>query len=271
MLFDAPITFEDALAARKVKALLPTELSSGELHQIAPELLERGTFMARNTHAGSLQTASDLIGNLLTPHTETRDGKPFTAGLDPASARLAMKKYLGEQGYVPQGEDEGTIKDFSSDARINLVLKMGVESAQGYGNWKQGQDEDVLDAFPAQELFRAEEREVPRDWIDRWQEAGGQVLEGERMIGLKNDPIWEEISAFGTPYPPFDYNSGMWIRDISREEAMDLGLIDQDTQIKPQDRGFNDELSLTPDIRSGALVTALEDAGYNFLKGVLSL
>jgi hypothetical protein len=52
---------------------------------------------------------------------------------------------------------------------------------------------------------------------------------------------------------------------------MDLGLIDQDTQIKPQDRGFNDELSLTPDIRSGALVTALVDAGYNFLKGVLSL
>ena len=118
MLFDSPIPFADALAARKVKALLPTELSSGELARIEPQILERAMFMARNTHAGSLQMASDLIENLLTPHTETRDGKPFTAGLDPATARLQFKQYLGEQGYAPMPEDEGTLKDFSSDVRI---------------------------------------------------------------------------------------------------------------------------------------------------------
>lgn len=270
MLFDSPIPFAEALDARKVKALLPTELSSGELARIEPEILEHGMFMARNTHAGSLQAASDLIDNLLTPHTELRDGKPYTAGLDPATARLEFKKYLGQEGYAPSPEDEGTIKDFSSDARINLVLKMGVESAQGYGSWKQGQDVDVLDAFPCLELFRAEAREVPRDWIVRWQAAGGRLF-GGRMIAKKNSPIWVEISAFGNPYPPFDYNSGMWTRDVSRSEAIALGVIAPATKIKPQDRGFNDDLQLTPDIRSEALVTALVDAGYQFVKGVLSL
>ena len=270
MLFDSPIPFDAALDARKVKALLPTELSSGELAQIQPEILERAFFSARNSHAGSLQAMSDLVDNLLTPHTEMRDGKPFTAGLDPATARLEIKKYFGSIGYAPLPEDEGTLKDLSSDARINLVLKQNVESAQGYGAWKQGQDEDVLDAYPAQELFRAEEREVPREWLARWQEAGGQLYDG-RMIAPKNDDIWEAISAFGDPYPPFDYNSGMWVRDVDRDEAEDLGVIQKDETIKPEDRGFNDDLKLTPDIRASSLITALVDCGYKFAKGVLSL
>lgn len=270
MLFDSPIPFADALAAHTVKALLPTELSSGELARIQPDILARAFFSARNAHAGSLQLMSDLVDNLLTPHTEMRDGKPFTAGLDPASARLAAKQYFGSIGYAPDPEDEGTLKDLSSDARINLVLKQNVESAQGYGAWKQDQDPDILDAFPAQELFRAEAREVPREWLMRWQEAGGRLYDG-RMIAPMNDPIWEDISAFGDPYPPYDYNSGMWTRPIGRDEAVALGVVKDDTEIKPQDLGFNDDLKLTPDIRAGSLITALTDLGYKFAKGVLTL
>jgi hypothetical protein len=45
-------------------------------------------------------------------------------------------------------------------------------------------------------------------------QAGGQIF-GGRMIALKSDPIWTAISAFGTPYPPFDYNSGMWVHGPS--------------------------------------------------------
>jgi hypothetical protein len=29
-----------------------------------------------------------------------------------------------------------------------------------------------------------------------------------RMIARKDSPIWEALSRFGTPYPPFDFNSG---------------------------------------------------------------
>lgn len=274
MLFNSPIPFAEALDARKVKALLPTELDSGELAKIDPQILERAKFMACCNRVEILQGIMDQIEPGLNPHTEMleRDGvkKPVTVGPDPATIRLNIKKSLADMGYKPDPDDEGTIKDFSSDQRINLVTKMNIEGAQGYGHWMQGQDEDALDQFPCQELFRLESREVPRDWEDRWEEAGGEFFD-DRMIAPKNDPIWTALSAFGTPYPPFDYNSGMWVRDISRDEAEDLGVIKTDQQIKPQDRGFNDELKLSPDIRSDALATVLMDAGYNFVKGVLTL
>ena len=91
------------------------------------------------------------------------------------------------------------------------------------------------------------------------------------MIALVNDPIWTEISRFGTPYPPFDFNSGMWTRPVSREEATEFGLVNDHTRITPQDRGFNDDLQLTPAIRNQALVSALTGLGYKFVEGVLSL
>ena len=62
------------------------------------------------------------------------------------------------------------------------------------------------------------------------------------MIALKSDPIWYDISAFGQPYAPFDFNSGMDLRDVDRDEAVDLGLISEDDTEEPEDRGLNDGL-----------------------------
>ena len=65
---------------------------------------------------------------------------------------------------------------------------------------------------------------------------------------------WETISEFGTPYPPFDYNSGMWVRDIDREEAIALGLLGENETIEPSVARFNSNLeasvkNLDPDIQ----------------------
>jgi hypothetical protein len=59
----------------------------------------------------------------------------------------------------------------------------------------------------------------------------------------------------------------------SRAEAMKLGLIDRNTQIEPEDRGFNDDLQASPDVRDRALKSALQDLFQGFArfdsKGVL--
>jgi hypothetical protein len=102
--------------------------------------------------------------------------------------------------------------------------------------------------WPCQEFYRAEERKEPRDWPTRWEEVGGDFYPGDadypegRMIALKNDPIWEALSAFGLPYAPFDYNSGMDLRDIDREEAIELGILDEDETIEPEEMGLNEGL-----------------------------
>lgn len=247
MIFGAPITFAEALQRREVASVLPTSLSSAELEQIDVEILERATFSARVTSAEYLDEIDAVLAEYV-------DGK-----IDLASARLRLKEKLKVIGYRAEPGEEGTLKDFSSDVRTNLVLRTNAAQAQGYGDWMQGQDPAILDQWPAQELYRARNSKVPRKWRARWSEAGGKLING-RMVARKNAPIWSNISRFGSPYPPFDFNSGMDVADVDRKEAMALGLIDRDTQIKPQTRGFNDDLKFAPSIRSAALKQALVES-----------
>lgn len=45
-----------------------------------------------------------------------------------------------------------------------------------------------------------------------------------RMIAGVADRIWTNISVFGIPHAPFDYNSGMDVRPVSRAECKALGV-----------------------------------------------
>jgi hypothetical protein len=54
---------------------------------------------------------------------------------------------------------------------------------------------------------------------------GWQGAVREPMVALKTSPIWAALSAFGRPWPPFDWGSGMGLDDVDREEAESLGLL----------------------------------------------
>ena len=68
-----------------------------------------------------------------------------------------------------------------------------------------------------------EAEELCSPWRERWKESGGKLYDG-RMIALRNDPIWRKISRFGSPVPPFDFNSGMGLEEVNRFEAEALGV-----------------------------------------------
>lgn len=240
--------FREALAKLAGRAPIGADLSSSQWADVPEALRERAFFSARVTNAQYAQDIKDRVESILNPVQVKRADRVtpanpegyVTEGLNLASARAELKQMLQSIGYDP-GAKAGGLQDLSSDARINLQLEMNVESAQGFGNFLQGQAEGALDAFPAQELFRAEDRKDERPWPTRWMQAGGQVF-GGRMIALKSSPVWEAISAFGTPYPPFDFNSGMWVRDIDRLEAIDLGLMGEADTAEPVVEKFNARL-----------------------------
>lgn len=273
MIFTEPIPFDEALDSARVKTILPTFASTASLRAIAPALRERAFFSARTTNAWYLQQADNLIAELLHPAAGER--------LNPAEVRTRLKEALAAIDYQPDPAKRGGLQDLSSDTRLNLIIDTQEKMAAGYGNWKQAQDPAVLDQWPAQELYRAEERNQPRAWHVRWDAARGQLgaattaLDGRiAMAALKNDPIWETISAFGLPYPPFDFNSGMDVRDVDRDQAIALGLIDRDNQVPPQDRGFNQDLETSSPVeRQGRLFQALLDSipEAQFINGVLRL
>ena len=256
MEFVAPVSFAEAVKHLAAKGLMPTGLDSAGIRQLDAALRRQSLFSAETLSEDLLGRYKKLIQSIVGPEQVTRISEagptlPVTEGYNPASARASIKDFLEEIGYQPKEGEAGTIKDLSSDARINLVVKTNVELAQGAGNFVQGNlNEDVVDLWPAWELVRYEERAVPRDWEQRWKiaaEVAGDaramacmVNEG-RMCALKSSGIWGELGdgaggymdTLGNPYPPFAFNSGMWTEDVSRKEATELGLIEEGEAVEP--------------------------------------
>lgn len=238
----------DALKILADKNLLPTNLTTGEIRELDAALRNQSFFSAQTTNEYLLQRYQDLLANLLEPdrlkaYTPAFPGDTLSRSkYDPAYVREEIKKFLQGVGYSPKDGEAGTLKDLSSDARINLIIKTNTELAQGQGWWVANQNPVILDEWPAQELFRAEERAKKRDWLARWRQAGEQtddpigtgwtITPDLRLIALKNHDIWNWIGsselfddALDVMWPPFAFNSGMWVRDVDRTETEAIGLL----------------------------------------------
>ena len=247
-----PMPFSEAVKALADKSLLPTALDSAGIRALDASLRQQSFFSAQTTNEYLLQKYQDFIGSMLNPATEQRADRVtpenplgnVTTGLNEVSARRRIQDFLAEVNYAPAPAEAGTIKDLSSDARVLLVLRTNKQLAQGQGNWIQSQQAGVLESFPADELFRLEARAKQRDWLARWRLAGEQtddpigtgwtITPDERMIALKNHDIWNWIGsselfddALDVVWPPFAFNSGMWIKDVSRADCEEIGLLDK--------------------------------------------
>lgn len=149
-------------------------------------------------------------------------------GTDLSKIRIQMREKLHALGYSPSPGKEGTIHDLFSQARLDVIIKTNVAQARGYMQYLEGTSPGAFAAFPAQEFRRIEHRRHPReDWPQRWAKAGGRLY-GGKMIALKDDPVWERLSVFGNPFPPFDWGSGMGVLDVGRKTAIALGLVTDD-------------------------------------------
>ncbi len=252
--------FAAALKSLGDRNVRPTSMTSAELRAASVSMRQQSFFSAQTLLEDYLDAAKESVLSLLHPTTEQRADRVtaenpegnVTVGLNDAYARTKLRELLKQLGYAPDAADAGTIKDLSSDARIQLVLRTNKELAQGQGNWLNSQRTGVLESFPADELFRLEDRAVKRDWLTRWRLAGDQtgdpigtgwtVTPGGRMIALKNHEIWNWIGsselfedALDVVWPPFAFNSGMWVRDVSRKECEEIGLMDAaDAAPEPQ-------------------------------------
>jgi len=270
MLFKKPIPFLEAIAMRRAKKLLPTTLGSKELSALAPAIRERAMFSARVTNTQFLSKADKLINGIVSPTSSTGPGARKSP-LSRIEARAELQNYLdsiqykapkasGPEGPTPRRGKAGSLQDLSSNRRIDLIVDTNVKMAHGFGQHAIANDPDIIDAIPCQELYRLGNRKVPRDWVTRWTAAGGKIY-GGRMIARKDSSVWTSISRFGSAYPPFDFNSGMWTREIFRREAEELGVITNRDVIKPDTRNFNDNVEATfPKGVSKGLATAVLDA-----------
>jgi hypothetical protein len=260
MLLDTPVTLTEAAKIMLSKKIMPTSLDSTGIRQLDAALRRQSMTSSQTLLDYLLEAYRTVITSQLGPGQELRrdelsdEDRMVTVGYNPATARAAIRQLLQEQGYLPPEGTAGTIKDLSSDARINLVIQTNTQLAQGAGAFIQQNDEDVIDSWPALELVRYEDRERPRDWEQRWKiacevandpKAMGAFGRSGRMVALKDSEVWQALGdgeggytdTLGNPYPPFAFNSGMWTDDVSYNEAVELGLLNKGD--KPKGADFN--------------------------------
>src|SRR5439155_19352849 len=112
--------------------------------------------------------------------------------------------------------------------------------AAGYREWVRGQEPGAARDFPAWELVKFYPGAEPVNWTEMWRQHEGRLSSSGRMIARKEGAIWQALSAFGLPFPPFDLGSGMRWREISSKEAIELSVISKDQVPGQQERGMND-------------------------------
>jgi hypothetical protein len=233
-------------ARLKSKPVLPTALTSDQLKELDPAIRQRSFFSAQNLYEGVLGELRDSAASIV-----EGDGE-----IDPGSARLKVRGMLQKLGYDPE-EDKDTIKDLSSDQRINLVLRTNRGIAEGVQQHLADNSPDVVEDYPAWELVRGEQRMHPRGerneddgWPARWEAACDQAEDAEslavlqdtgRMIALKSSGVWQALGEGAGGYddaldnggiPPLAFNSGMVRDNVSYTECLELGLLDEGDELE---------------------------------------
>ena len=293
-IFTKPLSWLEGIRRLAARKVLPTTLGTEDLRRLGGDVKRWGIFSAKIANADALQEINDVVTEVvrgITPKDEEtftvtqKDGTTYEKRKKPLQlsipdAKLRLRDKFRELGVTVENPAKiGTIEDPESDARLQLIVTTQEELAQGYGRFIANQDPDLLDLWPCQELVRISPSLVQRDWKERWARCGGHFYDG-RMIALKNADIWDKLGdsntfpdALGNPYPPFAFNSGMDVRNVSREDAEQLGVIEKFTPApRPRERSLTEDVKASPARFDESIRLALANDPTMVLEdGVLSL
>lgn len=249
MISAAPQSVIEALRQLQAQGRLPRGLSDPQLAQLARSLSKYGGEVSERLVQQILADWSDKIKSSQSLGT-------------PAQQR----DVIADLGHFVSSEEVRN--------RIEFALKISQEVASGAGQYlNQNLSPEVLDEYPALEFKRLFNRLVPRglkrgpkgtiipvpdeNWPTRWAAAGADCgdddwldWEGDaqtgRGVALKSSGIWQSLGdgvggyddTLGNPFPPFAFNSGFMTLDVSRNEAIQLGLMGAGDKAKPAKINF---------------------------------
>lgn len=141
--------------------------------------------------------------------------------LDRTNARQGILETARAQD-LPLKEYEREIVDTLLEANLRLR-----QSIQAY----RDRTTEGMDLYPCWELAPVTEPRYPRDWQTAWLAAGGQ-LSSDRMVARKDGLVWTRLSDFGFPFPPFSFDPGIDVLEVSWEDAVAWGIIDERAEVR---------------------------------------
>ena len=281
-----------ALKQWRSREVFESDMGSADLRGLSRELLNRSIFSARVTNADFLSEVAVAVDDILAGRTNMAQGrwkllrKLKELGYDP------MLGFPGDMANIPPAE-AGSLQDLSSTQRLDLIIETNVRMASCYAQHLAGCTPYALHAYPAWELVRLFQRDVPRGspdshsigWPTRWREAKVSVNDAgvseSGMFARKDSPIWQALGdgaggysdTLGNPYPPFAFRSGMAWRPVNRAQCIDLGLVSGDdsprrteAQLSPGEKEVRAVADrLPPDLRADLMRELNTDTEREFL------
>jgi hypothetical protein len=238
--FVRPQPFAEAVQKVGLRSPIGAALNSSQWSDVPVALRERAFFSSQVENVRFLQRAKDALGDFLTGAREVLpNGQTVLKTGSRAVFVQQMREFAQAEGMGPlDPQDKGGLKDIQAEKRLGLIFDVQTTAANEYGNWKQGQDADVLDEFPAQRFIREADVASPRPLHQQ----------NEGVVRRKDDlDFWlamnsPNLGGFGVPWGPWGYNSGMGVEDVDRAEAEALGLIRPGEKPQPVEKEFNDRL-----------------------------
>lgn len=259
MTFEQPTPFAEAVDKLRRRGVLPVDLGSAEWRGVPVEIRERAFFSAHVENARLLQAMRDELEDWMSGARDPVHGGLKATGraeFVAAMRELAIAEGLGRvdpaTGAIDPEIREDDLRDIRSLRRLQLIFDTQTEAAQEYGYWLQGQDPDLLWAFPCSRFIRVRPVMVPRPYH--------QANEG--AVRRKDDlAFWLDMNRdFGVPWGPWGFSSGMGTEDVDRDEAVALGAIGPDEVGQPLARQFNEGLDASLAGLDGELAEALRQA-----------
>lgn len=239
MQFVKAIPFQEAIEKLGERSIIGSKLKSAEWAEVPLALRERAYFSSTVESVRVLQRGKDAIGDFLSgalTKVTGPDGKERAALATGSRQQFVkeMQDFMRAEGIIRQ---HGGVTDVSSQRRLELIFDTQTRQAQDFGAWKQGQDPDVLDEFPAQRFIRVQGVQSPRDAHAPFEDS----------VRLKSDlDFWISLNEdFGVPWGLWGWGCGHDVEDVDREEAQALGLIKPGEHARPIERDFNDRLAAT--------------------------
>lgn len=201
------------------KALVAADIPSREWSAVQAGLRNRAFFMSRVTNERILHEARQGVRDRL------------EKGKSASEVRRDLRGAISLPDRPEDSADRGTIRDIYTKRRLDVMVEQNVRQAKGYADHLRATTGGALLAFPGYALVRERQSREPRDWDARWRKAAEAVgwrgvnRKTAEKVALKTSPIWVKLSAFGNPFPPFDWGSGMGLDDVERERCAALGLV----------------------------------------------
>lgn len=234
-----PLPLKTAATRLKAKNVVASTLRSAQWQDVPQQIRERAFFSARVAWTDLLQREkADLVAHLERTKKQYQNGEAF---VDRSGFIRDQRKFLSENGYRLSQGGAGDVRDITSAKRLGMIFDVQTGHAKGFTRRKLDADNPLfLNAWPAKELVRIDNRKEPRDWPAIWDGARAALSDPEtatesssgRLAALKTSSIWTAISDFGLPYPPYKFGSGMGDRMLRRSEAIELGILEKGQMIK---------------------------------------